>query len=306
MREADQILFLKIAKTFMKKALNRLPQKVANLNDVIELADGDIRSAINTIAFNGAKATKGNSCAAVDSQLLLFRALGRILNSKRELTKESVVPSTLPTSLQRNELSYVPEEQWALSGFLATTFSSFLHQNMTPFLPDIATHNHIAGDLSLSDLFSAKYGHMERLSDYQAVVSSRSLAFWNHCPNKVGFIALHRPKSIENRATQLTNQAKISAAKFNAWHGASTCSLVTNLVPAFVAIAPRHHLTIQFGDVARFPRFTSHNGARLDEKDELKKTEDEDEQPLQLKIEQEKTPEDFENGLHISDDDSDW
>lgn len=293
----------------MKKALNRLPQKVSNLSDVIELADGDIRSAINTITFNGSKkGAKGNSCAAaVDSQLLLFRALGRILNSKRESTKEEpTIPSTLPCHLQRHQLSYVPEEQWALSGFMATTFSSFLHQNMTPFIPDIATHDRIADDLSLSDQFSSKYGHMEKLSAYQAIVSSRSLAYWNHCPNKVGFIALHRPKSIENRATRLTNQAKISAAKFNAWHGASTCSLVTNQVPAFVTIAPRHHLTIQFGDLARFPRFTSHNGARLDEKDELKETSDDDEQQLQIKIEPEKTSEDFENGLHISDDDSDW
>ena len=263
MQQADQVQFLKVAKTFMKKALARLSIKTANISEVIELADGDIRSAINTIKFNSVVTNKqANSCSALDSQLLLFRALGRILNSKRELTKEEPIPS-LPTHLRRNTLTYVPEDQCTLSGFMPSTFSSFLHQNMSPFIPDISTHDRILEDMSLSDLFSSKYGHMEKLADYQAVISSRSLAYWNHTPVKNGFMALHRPKSIEQRKVHQQNQAAIGAAKFNAWHGASTSSLVTQEIPAFVLLSPRHHLSLQFGDLTKFPRYTSHNGARL-------------------------------------------
>ena len=45
MEQADQLQFLKVAKTFMKKALSRLPglKPVANMAEIIELADGDIR-----------------------------------------------------------------------------------------------------------------------------------------------------------------------------------------------------------------------------------------------------------------------
>ena len=45
MEQADQLQFLKVAKTFMKKALSRHPglKPVANMGEIIELADGDIR-----------------------------------------------------------------------------------------------------------------------------------------------------------------------------------------------------------------------------------------------------------------------
>ena len=45
MEQADNLQFLKIAKTFMKKALSRLPgiKPVSNMSEIIEMADGDIR-----------------------------------------------------------------------------------------------------------------------------------------------------------------------------------------------------------------------------------------------------------------------
>ena len=53
MAKCDRLEFLKVAKTLMKKALNRLKVPLpANLAEVIEISDGDIRQAINTIKFN--------------------------------------------------------------------------------------------------------------------------------------------------------------------------------------------------------------------------------------------------------------
>lgn len=48
----DQITFLKINKTNMKKALVRLGANAASLSQTIESADGDIRAAINGMKFN--------------------------------------------------------------------------------------------------------------------------------------------------------------------------------------------------------------------------------------------------------------
>ena len=51
--KCDHIQFLKVAKTYMKKALTRLAIPLpANLSEIIEMSDGDIRSAINAIKFN--------------------------------------------------------------------------------------------------------------------------------------------------------------------------------------------------------------------------------------------------------------
>ena len=53
MAKCDRLEFLKVAKTLMKKALNRLKVTLpSNLAEVIEVSDGDIRQAINTIKFN--------------------------------------------------------------------------------------------------------------------------------------------------------------------------------------------------------------------------------------------------------------
>ena len=56
--------------------------------------------------------TKKTTCASTDSQLLLFRALGRILNSKREENLEVKVPSYIPDRFKRKELVHpIPENQ---------------------------------------------------------------------------------------------------------------------------------------------------------------------------------------------------
>ena len=109
----------------MKKALGRLNIPIpANIDDIIEIADGDIRAAINNIRFNG-KSTEASSVTKVDSQLLLFRALGRILTSKRKQddgTKnpplnpfEERIPKSLPDKYLRRLLTYpYPEDQCVL------------------------------------------------------------------------------------------------------------------------------------------------------------------------------------------------
>ena len=104
--------------------------------------------------------------------------------------------------------------------------------------------------------------YVSLLSKFETI-HSRSLSFWNHSPNKVGFIGLHRPKSIENRRIHQQNHVSISHAKFSLLCAGSTCSLVTLDLPTISLISPRHAFSIQFGDIVKFPKFTTHNGARL-------------------------------------------
>ena len=105
----------------MKKAIGRLSIPLpANIDDIIEIADGDIRAAINNIRFNG-KSTDSSSVTKVDSQLSLFPALGRILRSirRREDRKdnpfEERIPKSLPDKYLRRLLTYpYPEDQCVL------------------------------------------------------------------------------------------------------------------------------------------------------------------------------------------------
>ena len=91
-------------------------------------------------------------------------------------------------------------------------------------------------------------------------------------------------------------------------------------LPTISQITPRRALSIQFGEIVKFPKYTSHNGARLvqrgqtqidwltpfrlDEKDVVKSDQSDDE--LELKPQaSNQLEDDFENELDISDD-SDW
>ena len=71
------------------------------------------------------------------------------------------------------------------SGFTDSTFSKFLHQNMINYLDDdITSMSNIMDDMSISDLFSSKFGYETKLRHYESVIASRSLSFWNPNPKK--------------------------------------------------------------------------------------------------------------------------
>ena len=187
---------------------------------------------------------------------------------------------------------------------MASKFSEFLHQNMTPYIPDIFVHEHVAADLSLSDLFSKKFGNEEKLREYEAVISCRALSFHNHQPNKVGFLALHRPRMIEIRKQMLENQHKLGIQKFSSFSGQSTTAITTVNAPSVVKIKPRSVESIQLGDLTRFSKYVSHNGAKLDQFDDKRLICDDEETNFESKDEKQNDSL-YENDLDISDD-SDW
>ena len=176
---------------------------------------------------------------------------------------------------------------------------------MTPYIPDIFVHEDIAADLSLSDLFSKKFGHEEKLKEYEAVISCRALSYHNHQPNKVGFLALHRPRMIEIRKQSLENQHKVGIQKFSNLNGHSTAAITTLNAPSIVKIKPRSIEALQLGELTRFAKYVSHNGAKLDQFDD-KRAIDDEQSEARFESENEKQNESlYENDLDISDD-SDW
>ena len=127
-----------------------------------------------------------------------------------------------------------------------------------------------------------------------------------YTPYKVGFLALHRPRMIEIRKQMLENQHKLGIQKFANFSGQSTTAITTVNAPSVVKIKPRSIEALQLGDLTRFAKYVSHNGAKLDQFDEKRIICDEDEANPELKNTEENQNESlYENDLDISDD-SDW
>jgi len=164
-----------------------------------------------------------SSSGYLDSKLILFRALGRILNSKRldEMETRKYHSFELPPELRRKTLEYkVPEDQCLASGFLPSSFSQFLHQNSIPFVSDINTYASFMNDFSLGDHFSRFYGYgNNKMKEYESAFSCRSMSFWNDKPNKPGFLALHRPAMIDNRKKMEEHAMRTSIQKFTNFNG---------------------------------------------------------------------------------------
>jgi len=309
LKDADHLAFLKINKTSMKKALVRLGASATDIANIVDTADGDIRAATNAMKFNSIMSKSGPSSSFVDSKLLLFRALGRILNSKRleSAEKQTFCSFTLDPAHRRKELEYpIPEDQCMASGFLPSSFSQFLHQNCIPFVPDIATYSSFMEDFSVGDRFSKFLGYgNDKIKEYEAAIGCRSMSFWNHSPNKAGFIAMHRPAMIENRKRITAHAAAVSAKKHRHFNGATQCSIAMLDAPAKIAISPRDPLLIDLAQLTNFRTCQTSRGQRLDQNDDIRLADSQQTNVVPQNLLKKKLDEKYESDIEINDD-SDW
>lgn len=303
-----QVTFLKVAATMMKKALARkhnLSTKV--MKEIVEAADGDIRQALNMVHFNSSQIEGPNkfTCEKGDSKLLLFRALGRILNSKRvdQREKTKFRNYSLSTENQRQCLQYPePEAQCLDAGFQPSSFSQFLHENCPKYIPDVHCYEKFMEDFSFADQFSKFMGYgYDQLKTYEAAVSCRSLSFWNPIPNKVGFGGMHRPVMIQHRKQSHENRARLSAHRIHTFTG-SVDDIAVDSLPGLGLIRLQEVKSLLLDDFVKIPK-SKKFGERLQEDDEIKEENLED--GHELTAEEKEAKEKYESDVDI-DDDNDW
>ncbi|XP_068247112.1 cell cycle checkpoint protein RAD17 [Palaemon carinicauda] len=205
------------------------------LESLAESSGGDIRSAVNALQFairkdtyqlkelftstastksssksksksksSAIKAKKsGNgeedSLAAIggkDASLFLFRALGKILYCKRD--HEKGVVDDLPKHLKLQERSPLlenAEDIYDKTAMGAASLTTFLHQNMTSFYPDVDSESRALQHLTDSDILSAEWLGRNVLADYAASVSVRGLMHANKSSTAGGgFRTFTRPQ----------------------------------------------------------------------------------------------------------------
>merc|ERR1712227_1171293 len=127
------------------------------------------------------------------------------------------------------------------SGFQSSSFSQFLHHNCIPYVSDIQTYANFIDDFSLGDRFSQIFGYgTDKVRNYEAAFSCRSLTFWNHIPKKVGFKPQQKPAQIELRKKISENVSNVSCLKHRIFGGASQASIAMMDLPSLFTIEPKN------------------------------------------------------------------
>ncbi|XP_037834413.1 cell cycle checkpoint protein RAD17 isoform X2 [Kryptolebias marmoratus] len=136
-----------------------------------------------------------------DASLFLFRALGKILHSKRRDPKaanETTGPPGPGLSFHlshhhREPLLINPELVLERSQMSAEVFSLYLHQNYLDFFCDMEDVDRASEYLSDADLLSADWTSRSILGEYGSSVVSRGLLHSNSHQVSSGFRPLHKP-----------------------------------------------------------------------------------------------------------------
>ncbi|XP_075832301.1 cell cycle checkpoint protein RAD17 [Microtus pennsylvanicus] len=258
---------------------------------------GDIRSAINSLQFSSSKGenslwskkkrTSLKSDAAVskskqrkkynsalenqeiqaiggkDVSLFLFRALGKILYSKRAPLTESDSPR-LPAHLsehERDTLLVQPEEIVEMSHMPGDFFNLYLHQNYIDFFVEVDDLVRASEFLSFADVLGGDWNTRSLLREYSTSVATRGVMHSNksrgfaHCQGGgSSFRPLHKPQWFLIHKKYRENCLAAKALFFDFCLPA--LCLQTQLLPylALLTIPMRNKAQISFiQDIGRLP-----------------------------------------------------
>lgn len=258
---------------------------------------GDIRSAINSLQFSSSKGeinlwskkkrTSLKSDAAIskskqrrkhknalenqeiqaiggkDVSLFLFRALGKILYSKRAPLAELDSPR-LPAHLsehERDTLLVQPEEIVEMSHMPGDFFNLYLHQNYIDFFMEVDDLVRASEFLSFADVLGGDWNTRSLLREYSTSVATRGVMHSNksrgfaHCQGGgSSFRPLHKPQWFLIHKKYRENCLAAKALFFDFCLPA--LCLQTQLLPylALLTIPMRNKAQISFiQDIGRLP-----------------------------------------------------
>lgn len=303
----------KIANFESKQPMNRVrvPSTEA-LDQLVVSSAGDIRSAINSLQFfclncpkistakspfvstissrkrSHGKASKSalpsneeTSIGLRDTNLSLFRALGKILYCKREAlqkVEECVILPDFLSTCRRDPLSMIPEEVIEKSHISSDGFTAFLHQNYLDFytnLDDVVSASEYFSD---ADNFTREWSSRSVLEQYSSLVATRGVLFCNSSRGTVtsatsavglGWKPLHKPQwfGTMKKLRENTESVKCQFTEYRL----STNELVMQLLPYLGTICSSNLIRIQATiakEVGKFAKFSVRSvPEKLDEKE---------------------------------------
>lgn len=287
-----------------------------SLDQLVVSSAGDIRSAINSLQFfclncpkmltakprfvstasskkrSHGKSSKSSSKSVLlsneetsiglrDTNLSLFRALGKILYCKREdLQKvdECVVLPDFLSTCRRDPLSMVPEDVVEKSHMSPDGFTAFLHQNYLDFytnLDDVVSASEYFSD---ADHFTREWSSRSILEQYSSLVATRGVLFCNTSRGTVssatsavglGWKPLHKPQWF-GTVKKLRENSESVRTIFTEYR-LSTDELVMQLLPYLGSIC-RSNLSLNQStvtkEVGKFAKFSVRSlPEKLDEKE---------------------------------------
>ncbi|EGW04339.1 cell cycle checkpoint protein RAD17 [Cricetulus griseus] len=273
-----------------------VPDKMS-LELLCQGCSGDIRSAINSLQFSSSKgesslwskkkrtslksdaerskskprkkhnnALENQEIQAIggkDASLFLFRALGKILYSKRApLTELDYAP--LPAHLSEHErdmLLVQPEEIVEMSHMPGDFFNLYLHQNYVDFFMEVDDLVRASEFLSFADVLGGDWNTRSILREYSTSVATRGVMHSNksrgfaHCQGGgSSFRPLHKPQWFLIHKKYRENCLAAKALFFDFCLPA--LCLQTQLLPylALLTIPMRNKAQISFiQDIGRLP-----------------------------------------------------
>ncbi|XP_021078639.1 cell cycle checkpoint protein RAD17 isoform X2 [Mesocricetus auratus] len=273
-----------------------VPDKMS-LELLCQGCSGDIRSAINSLQFSSSKgennlwsknkrtslqsdaerskskprkkhssALENQEIQAIggkDVSLFLFRALGKILYSKRAPLTELDYPR-LPAHLsehERDTLLVKPEEIVEMSHMPGDFFNLYLHQNYIDFFVEVEDLVRASEFLSFADVLGGDWNTRSLLREYSTSVATRGVMHSNksrgfaHCQGGgSSFRPLHKPQWFLIHKKYRENCLAAKALFFDFCLPA--LCLQTQLLPylALLTIPMRNKAQISFiQDIGRLP-----------------------------------------------------
>lgn len=237
--------FNPIAATNMFKALKRVSEARGKrvdlplLQSIGDSANGDVRSAINTLQFISVQDSPSTCCpsasrkrkkgavpkaewgknkpaastalpvgiGARDSSLVLFHCLGKVLHAKRDPKTMDETENCIPLAKDRRHKltgSHSVEHIIDDVGMTTDAFSLFLQENYLPFFSDIDHVLAAADHLSAANLLHGPWRHRDALAPYLGEISARGLMYANERPQSSGWKPIHKPVWYQ-ASTQVTS-----------------------------------------------------------------------------------------------------
>ncbi|KAM9858350.1 cell cycle checkpoint protein RAD17 isoform 2-T2 [Aulostomus maculatus] len=192
----NSLQFSALPDTSLQKGLWRKDQPMTSLSKAISRAGPRKKSTKQTMDQEEEQAIGGK-----DTCLFLFRALGRILHSKRGNPEcvdqdNGTCGPGLPSHLSQHErgpLQVDPEDVVERSHMSGEFFNLYLHQNYPDFFSQVEDLDRASEYLSDADLLTADWTSRAIMGDYGSSVATRGLLHSNSQQVAVGFRPLHKP-----------------------------------------------------------------------------------------------------------------
>ncbi|KAE9552215.1 hypothetical protein FO519_004559 [Halicephalobus sp. NKZ332] len=206
----QQIKFNSVAQTFMKNALKRIfalcDTRVSDacLKNIVESADGDIRSAMNTVNFSTSEKAISQHLTSSINHLSTFHYIGKIMNAKRadvssqnwrlseNLLKEKQWARPRPP---KDDINYLVE----ITRFTESRLADYVFEHEPNFCPSVDSGARVLRDLcELDAILNAVEFQMRPVVDhYYGEVTIRSTIFHNYRSDenaKGNFYGFQKPK----------------------------------------------------------------------------------------------------------------